>query len=164
MPRLVLLAALDRDRAIGKDNALPWHLPDDLRRFKRLTLGHPVVMGRKTYESIGRPLPGRTNIVVTRDRTLSIPGTVIVHSLDEAIAAAGEAEDVFVIGGEQIYGLALPRADRLELTEIDTVIDGDAWFPEWDRAAFRETARESHVDAATGLAFRFVTYERVARE
>jgi dihydrofolate reductase len=162
MPRLVLLAALDRNRAIGKDNALPWHLPDDLKRFKRLTLGHPIVMGRKTYESIGRLLPGRINIVVTRDRELAIPGATIVHSLDDALAAAGSAPDVFVIGGEQIYALALPRADRLELTEIDTAIEGDAWFPQWDRAAFRESARESHTDPATGLPFSFVTYERVA--
>jgi dihydrofolate reductase len=160
MARLVLLAALDRNRAIGKDNALPWHLPDDLKRFKRLTLGHPVVMGRRTYESIGRPLPGRSNIVVTRDRGLAIPGTIVVHSLDEALAAAGAASEVFVIGGEQIYALALPLADRLELTEIDTAIAGDAWFPEWDRTAFREIARESHTDAATGLAFSFVTYDR----
>lgn len=162
MPRLVLLAALDRNRAIGKDNALPWHLPDDLKRFKRLTLGHPVVMGRKTYESIGRPLPGRTNLVVTRDRDLAIAGTIVVHSLEDALAAAGNAPEIFVIGGEQIYQLALPHADRLELTEIDTAIEADAWFPEWDRTAFRETARESHADAATGLAFSFVTYDRVA--
>ncbi|MCU0896076.1 MAG: dihydrofolate reductase [Burkholderiales bacterium] len=160
MVRLVLLAALDRNRAIGKDNALPWHLPDDLKRFKRLTLGHPVVMGRRTYESIGRPLPGRTNIVVTRDRGLAIPGTIVVHSLDEALAAAGGASELFVIGGEQIYALALPHADRLELTEIDTAIAGDAWFPEWDRTAFGEIARESHTDAATGFAFSFVTYDR----
>ncbi|MCU0804372.1 MAG: dihydrofolate reductase [Burkholderiales bacterium] len=161
MPRLVLLAALDRNRAIGRDNALPWHLPDDLKRFKRLTLGHPVVMGRRTYESIGRPLPGRSNIVVTRDRQLAIPGTIIVHSLDEALAAGAAASDVFVIGGEQIYTLALPSADRLELTEIDTAIAADAWFPEWHRTAFRETARESHVDSATGLRFDFATYDRV---
>lgn len=160
MTRLVLLAAVDRNRAIGKDNALPWHLPDDLKRFKRLTLGRPVVMGRKTYESIGRPLPGRTNIVVTRDRDLAIPGAAVVHSLDEALAASGAASEVFVIGGEQIYALALPLADRLELTEIDTAIAGDAWFPEWDRTAFREVARESHEDAATGLGFSFATYDR----
>jgi dihydrofolate reductase len=163
MPRLVLLAALDQNRTIGKDNALPWHLPDDLRRFKKLTLGHPIVMGRKTYESIGRPLPGRTNIVVTRDRALAIPGAVIVHSLDDALEVAGAAEDVFVIGGEEIFRLALPLAQRLELTEIDTEIEGDAWFPKWDRAAFTETARELHTDPATGLAFSFVTYERVAK-
>ena len=163
MPRLVLLAALDQNRTIGKDNALPWHLPDDLRRFKKLTLGHPIVMGRKTYESIGHPLPGRTNIVVTRDRALAIPEAVIVHSLDDALEVAGAAEDVFVIGGEEIFRLALPLAQRLELTEIDTEIEGDAWFPEWDRAAFTETARESHTDPATGLAFSFVTYERVAK-
>lgn len=161
MARLVLLAALDRNRAIGKDNALPWHLPDDLKRFKRLTLGHPVVMGRKTYESIGRALPGRTNLVVTRDRELAIAGTIVVHSLEAALAAAGSATEVFVIGGEQIYRLALPHADRLELTEIDTAIEADAWFPDWDRAAFRETAREPHTDVTTGLRFSFVTYDRV---
>ncbi len=162
MPRLVLVAALDRNRAIGRANALPWRIAADLARFKRLTLGHPVVMGRKTYDSIGRPLPGRTNIVITRDRSLAIPGCVVVGSLDEAIAAAGAADEIFVIGGGEIYALALPRADRLELTEVETAIEGDAWFPEWDRAGFREVARERHVDAASGLAFSFVTYERIA--
>lgn len=162
MPRVVLIAALDRNRAIGKANALPWRLAEDLARFKRLTLGHPVVMGRKTYDSIGRPLPGRDNIVVSRDRSLAIPGATVVGSLDAALAAAGAADQVYVIGGGEIYALALPRADRLELTEVETAIAGDAWFPAWKRASFREVARERHLDRACGLAFSFVTYERVA--
>lgn len=130
--RLTLIAALDDEHGIGKGGKLPWHISDDLKRFKRLTTGHPIIMGRKTYESIGRPLPDRTNIVITRDSSLVAPGCVIVHSLEDALAAAGDSEQAFVIGGAEIYALALPRADRLELTLVNGTHGADAFFPEYE--------------------------------
>jgi dihydrofolate reductase len=119
-----------RDRVIGADGALPWHLPADLRQFKAVTMGHHLVMGRTTFESIGRPLPGRTSIVLTRDRSTSLPGVLVAHSLDEAIAHAADDPEVFVIGGEQVFRAALPIADRILLTEIRLDVDGDTVFPE----------------------------------
>jgi dihydrofolate reductase len=158
---LVLIAALDRQRAIGRGNALPWHLPDDLKRFKALTLGKPVLMGRKTAEAIGRPLPGRPNFVLTRSGRAPFEGQVAVASLDEAIARA-DAPELLVIGGGELYALALPRAARVHLTEVDTVVEGaDAWFPPLDAAAWREVAREHHpADARHAFAFDFVDYGR----
>lgn len=163
MSELVLIAALDRRGAIGRGNALPWHLPDDLRRFKALTLGHPVLMGRRTAESIGRPLPGRTNLVLTRTGRAPYAGQQAVDSLDAARAQAG-AGPLVVIGGGEVYALALPLARRLHLTEVDVVIEGaDAWFPAFDRAAWRERAREHHAaDARHAHAFTFVDLERAA--
>lgn len=165
MPRLTLVAALARNRVIGRGNALPWRLPADLRRFKALTLGHPVIMGRKTFESIraalGGPLPGRLNIVVTRDPGYGAPGCRVAASFAAALEAAREADEAFVIGGEQIYRAALPVADRLQLTEIDADFAGDAWFPELPRGQWREVSREAH---AAGPEFAhpyaFVVYEK----
>jgi dihydrofolate reductase len=154
MPIVSLVAALARNRVIGAGNRLPWHLPEDLKRFKRLTMGAPVIMGRKTHVSIGRPLPGRCNIVVTRQGGASWPGCKIAHSLDDAIALAGNAPEVFVIGGAALYAAALPRADRLHLTLIDADHQGDTFFPAFDPADWREIAREP------GAGFAFVTYER----
>lgn len=161
--RLSLIAALADNRVIGRDNRMPWHLPEDLKRFKRVTLGAPVIMGRKTFESIlaalGKPLPGRTNIVVTRNRDYAQPGCTVASSLDEAIALAGAAEQVFVVGGGEIYAQALPRAQRLYLTLVHIDVDGDAYFPAFAASEWREIERE----AGTGdPAFEFVTYERVA--
>jgi dihydrofolate reductase len=158
---LVLIAAIDRQRAIGRGNALPWHLPDDLKRFKALTLGKPVLMGRKTADAIGRPLPGRPNFVLTRSGRAPFEGQVAVASLDEAIARA-DAPELLVIGGGELYALALPRAARVHLTEVDTVVEGaDAWFPPLDAAAWREVAREHHpADARHAFAFDFVDYGR----
>jgi dihydrofolate reductase len=160
-----LIAALSRNRVIGKDKALPWRLPEDLRRFKALTVGHPVVMGRKTYESIlqslGKPLPGRENIVVTRSTDYKAPGCRVVHSLDAALNVARTApggEECCVIGGEEIFRLAFPLADRLELTEIHRDYEGDAWFPEYDGEQWTETAREAR--EYDGIAYDFVTYQR----
>ncbi len=149
------------DRVIGKNGRLPWHLSTDLKRFKALTMGHPVIMGRKTYDSIGKALPGRQNIVVSRDAELEVNDADRATSLRVAIGLAGQAERVFVIGGEQIYRLALPLADRIELTEIDTAVSGDAWFPEIDRDAWNEQQRETHSDPASGLRYDFVTLQRV---
>jgi dihydrofolate reductase len=154
VPLVSLVAALARNRVVGAGNRLPWHLPEDLKRFKRLTMGAPVIMGRKTHVSIGRPLPGRRNIVVTRQPDATWPGCEVVHSLDDAIASAGDAPEVFVIGGAELYAAAFPRADRLHLTLIDADYDGDTFFPAFDPADWRETARES------GAGFAFVTYER----
>ena len=159
MALTALVAALARNRVIGVGNRLPWRLPEDLARFKRLTMGAPVIMGRKTRESIGRPLPGRRNIVVTRERAATWEGCVVAHSLDEALALADDAAEAFVIGGAELYAQALPRADRLYLTLIDADYAGDAWFPEFDAAAWREVARESGV-SADGLGYAFVDYER----
>jgi dihydrofolate reductase len=156
-----LIAALDRNRAIGRAGAMPWHLPDDLKRFKALTLGKPVLMGRKTALAIGRPLPGRPNLVLTRADTAPFAGQSVVHSLDEAVAHAGDS-DLCVIGGGEVYALALPCATRLHLTEIDTAASGaDTFFPAFDPRDWREVARVHHpADAKHPFAFDFVDYER----
>ncbi len=161
MALTALVAALARNRVIGVGNRLPWRLPEDLAHFKRLTMGAPVIMGRKTRDSIGRPLPGRRNIVVTRARDASWEGCVVAHSLDAALAAAHDAAVAFVIGGAELYAQALPRADRLHLTLIDADYAGDAWFPEFDAAEWREVAREPGV-SADGLGYAFVDYERTS--
>jgi len=162
-PRVCLIAAMASNRVIGRNNALPWHLPADLKRFKALTMGHPVVMGRKTYESIGKPLPGRRNLVITRNRAYSAPGCEIVHSLDAAIDACRGAHEIFIIGGAELYNESLPRAHSLEFTEIQADFEGDAVFPQFPAERWRETAREIH-RAAAGVPFRydFVRYERLA--
>jgi dihydrofolate reductase len=161
-----LVVAVDRNGVIGAVNRLPWRLPDDLRRFKALTLGHPVIMGRKTYESIGRPLPGRRNLVVTRQRDYAAPGTTVAHSLQEAVALAGgrgDGGEIFVAGGASLYAQALPLADRLYVTHVETAVaGGDASFPEIDPAVWRAVAREGHpADARHAFPFSYVTYERV---
>ncbi|MEO6690071.1 MAG: dihydrofolate reductase [Dokdonella sp.] len=159
--QISLVAALDRNHAIGRDGAMPWHLPDDLKRFKALTLGKPVLMGRKTALAIGRALPGRTNLVLTRGDSAPFAGQVVVHTLDDAIAYAREAE-LAVIGGGEVYALALPRATRLHLTWIDTkVADADAFFPRFDEDAWIETTREEHVaDMRHAFAMTFADYKR----
>ncbi len=161
MPILSVIAAMARNRVIGVDNTLPWHLPEDLKRFKALTLGHHILMGRRTYESIGRPLPGRVTVILTRDPGYRVEGCISAHSLDEAIAACGDDAEVFCVGGAELYAQALPRAQRLYLTEIQAEYAGDARFPAFDAAQWREVAREPHV-ADHGLAYDFVTYQRVA--
>lgn len=158
-PRLTLIAAVARNGVIGNDNALPWRLPEDLKRFKELTLGHPIIMGRKTWASLGRPLPGRRNIVISRDPDFKAPGGIVVASLAAALAACADASEAFVIGGAEIYALALPEAQCLRLTEIDRDFPGDTHFPGFDPAAWRETERKSH-RAADGLDYAFVTYQR----
>lgn len=164
MIRLSLIAALDRNFAIGKGNALPWHLPDDLKRFKRLTLGKPVLMGRKTAESLGRALPGRQNLVLTRSGRVPFEGMQAVASLDAALRAADEAgaEELCVIGGGEVYALTLPMATHLRMTHVDTMVDGaDAFFPAFDAGAWRIEAQEAHpADVRHAYAFRFVDYCR----
>lgn len=161
---LVLIAALDRRRAIGRDNALPWHLPADLKRFKALTLGHPILMGRKTAESIGRALPGRRNLVLTRAASAPFEGQEAVASLAAACRRVAPDQTLMVIGGGQVYALAMPQAQRLHLTWVDTEIeDADAFFPDLDPRQWREIARLAHpADARHAFGFAFVDYERIA--
>ncbi len=160
MPTFSLISAVARNRVIGINNTLPWRLPEDLQHFKRLTLGHHIVMGRKTFESLGRPLPGRISVVISRDPNYALPeGCLLAGSIETALHLCGEDSEVFCIGGAQLYAQALPLADRLYLTEIEADFDGDAWFPAFDRAAWRETVREAHTGAG-GLRYAFVTYAR----
>ncbi len=161
------MAAVADNGIIGRNNALPWHLPGDLQYFKRVTMGKPVVMGRLTYESIGRPLPGRVNIVVSRQPGLQIDGGRVVSDLPAALALATAiaeidgASELVVIGGAQIYALALPLAQRLYLTEVHADIDGDAWFPDWDRAQWRELERNfNQASDPNPYDYSFVVYER----
>jgi dihydrofolate reductase len=165
MTKLSLLAALDRRNAIGKGNALPWHLPEDLKRFKALTLGKPVLMGRKTAESLGRALPGRRNLVLTRSGRVPFDGMEAIASIDDALGVAQDAGELCVIGGGEIFALCLPRATHLHLTHVDTLVEGaDAFFPVFDAAQWRVVARESHpADAKHAFAFEFVDYEFVER-
>lgn len=159
---MTLVAAVANNGVIGKDNALPWHLPEDLKHFKALTTGHVVIMGRKTWESLPerfRPLPGRTNVVVTRNAGYVAPGATVVTSLDAAKKLGDDRTALFVIGGAELYAHALPLAQRLELTEIAADIEGDAFFPAFDRTQWRETRREGGT-GANGLGYAFVTYER----
>lgn len=157
--RVTLIAAMAANRTIGLDNRLPWRLPHDQRRFKRLTLGHDVVMGRKTFDSIRKPLPGRRNLVVTRQEDWSAPGVVVVHSVDEALEKAC-GDEVFVVGGAEIYRQALPRADRIQLTLIDRAFPGDTFFPDFDPADWRLVEREDH-PATDGIpSYSFLVYDR----
>ncbi|MGJ4804492.1 dihydrofolate reductase [Luteimonas sp. SDU82] len=164
--RIGLIVAMDRKRAIGRDNALPWHLPDDLRRFKALTLGKPVLMGRRTAESLGRALPGRTNLVLTRGDRIPFAGMREVASLDQAQAIAQEegAGELCVIGGAQVYALALPRATDLRMTHVETVVaDADTFFPAYEAAEWTPVSRvRRDADARHRFAFEFVDYVRAA--
>ena len=160
-PEIILIAAVGKAGVIGVENRLPWHLKADLQRFKRLTTGRPVIMGRKTWESLGRPLPGRQNIVISRNRDYRAAGAQVVASLDQAIRDYAGVSSIFVIGGAQIYAAALPFADALELTEVDASIQGDAFFPEFDRDQYVESFREHHeADSENDHAFDFVSYRR----
>lgn len=153
-----LVAGYAHGRVIGKDGRIPWRLPNDMRHVKRVTTGHTIVMGRATFESIGRPLPNRRNIVLSRDRGLIIPGVEVVHSVEEALTLD---DDLFVLGGEHIYRQFLPLADRLYITEIDYKTEGDTFFPEWDHDAFRLISRQEGVlDEKNTLPHTFYVYER----
>lgn len=161
-PLIALIAAVARNGVIGVDNRLPWRLPEDMKRFRALTTGHSVIMGRRTWESIGKPLARRQNIVVTRAARPSGQGIEFARSLDDALARARLPGPVFVIGGEALYREALPRAKLLYLTEIQRDFDGDARFPAFDRSQWRELSRTTHraLDASGGFAYHFAAYER----
>jgi dihydrofolate reductase len=162
--RLSIVVAVARNAVIGRGNRLPWSLPEDLKRFRRLTLGHAVIMGRKTFESIietaGKPLAGRKNIVITRSPDWTRSGCQTARSLEAALAAVREPQQAFVIGGAEIYALALPIACRLYMTEIERDFDGEAFFPAFDRSRWREVSRESRaLGGPQGFVYHFVVYE-----
>lgn len=167
--RIALIWAMSENRVIGRDNQLPWYLPNDLQYFKRVTSGKPVIMGRKTYDSIGKPLPNRTNIIITRDPNYQAEGCQVVHSLDDAISlaqaqvAAGGGDEVIVMGGAEIYAQALPLADRLYVTLVHAHVAGDAEFPAIDFDAWREIARQDYsAEGPNPYDYSFVVYERPA--
>ena len=160
MPHLTIIVATDAQRGIGINNTLPWRLPEDLAHFKRTTMGHPIIMGRKTFDSIGRPLPNRRNIVITRNPDWRHDGVDAVASLDAAIQLVGNV-DTCIIGGAQIYQEALPRADRLIVTEIDKTFHCDAFFPAIDPNQWKEVTREQYQSEPNGCDYAFVTYYRI---
>jgi dihydrofolate reductase len=159
--RISLLLAMAENRVIGKDGGLPWHLQADLKRFQRLTVGHVIVMGRKTFESIGRPLPRRRSVVITRDPGWAHDGVTVAHGLDEALRQAVDEDEVFVIGGAGIFALAWPRADRLYLTRVHAEVDGDVRLPDLDLGGWRLTSAERHpADERHAWAFTFEQWDR----
>ncbi|MDO8435201.1 MAG: dihydrofolate reductase [bacterium] len=152
---LSLIAAVSQNGVIGKDNKLPWHIPEDLKRFKELTLGHCIIMGRKTWESIGsKPLPKRTNIIVTRQQDFLAPGAVVVSNLDEALQSCGDDTEPFVIGGAQLFAEALPQAQMMYLTRVNRFVEGDTFFPEYKAEDWEEVEGDEHEE------FSFITYRR----
>jgi len=161
MSKVSIIVAMAQNRTIGVNNTLPWRCPEDLKHFKTLTMGYHMIMGRKTFDSIGKPLPGRTTVIVTRNTELKVEGCLVAHSLQEAITASKDDAEIFIVGGAEIYAQALPLADTLYITEIQQDVDGDAHFPEFDRNAWQETAREvrSQTEPQT-LQYHFVTYRR----
>jgi len=157
-----MIVAMGRNREIGKDNAMLWHLPADFKHFKSVTMGKPILMGRKTFESIGRPLPGRENIVITRNKEFSASGITIVHSVDAALEAAKQYDEVMVIGGDSFYQQMLPVSERLYITEVHDAFEADAFFPEINLAQWRELERVEHeADERHAHAYSFVSYERL---
>lgn len=160
--RISLIAAVAQNGVIGREGGLPWRIPEDLKFFKATTLGKPVIMGRKTFQSIGKPLPGRMNIVLTRDRNWHAPGTIVAHDLDAALRAARDsgADEAMIIGGADIYEMALPGAHRIYLTRIAREFDGDALFPAFDPAEWTEIARHEKTAGDVPFDYHFVTLER----
>jgi dihydrofolate reductase len=160
-PRVTLIAAVARNGVIGRHGTIPWRIPGDLPRFKQITMGHPVIMGRRTWESLGRPLPGRRNLVISRSEGFAPAGAEVYASLSAALSACAGAQEVFVIGGTEAYREALDVAGRLMLTELDADFEGDAYFPPFDRGLWRETMRETHAaSAACPFSYAYVNYER----
>ncbi len=161
-PRVSLIVAMSRNGVIGKDNRLPWHLPADLKRFKELTMGHTIVMGRKTWASINRLLPGRRSVILTRNPEFQVEGAIVAHSLEQALLAAGSDDEVFVIGGEEIFRLAMAHADRIYLTIVQAQFDGDTFMPPVDPAQWHKASSESHPATDTSpLAWCFEIHERI---
>jgi dihydrofolate reductase len=159
MSRISIIAALARNNVIGLDNTLPWHLPEDLKRFRALTMGHHIIMGRKTFESLSRLLPGRTTVIVSRNPGYAAGGAVVASSLQQAVAACGNDPEIFVIGGAELYREALSCAARLYLTEIEAEFNGDAFFPDFDRSVWKEALREKHI-SESGLSYSYVILDR----
>jgi dihydrofolate reductase len=159
MTTLSIIVAVANDHVIGINNTLPWHLPEDLKRFKVLTMGHHIVMGRKTYESLGRLLPGRTTVIVTRNKQYQVEGAIVVHSIQQALTVCAGDDEVFLIGGAELYQQGFEYADKLYLTKVNADFEGDAFLADLDLTQWDEIARESHL-AENGLAFSYVTYQR----
>ncbi|WP_299004967.1 type 3 dihydrofolate reductase [uncultured Shewanella sp.] len=153
--KIAMIAAMANNRVIGKDNQMPWHLPEDLRHFKAITMNKPIVMGRKTFESIGRPLPGRHNIVITRQTDFTATGITVVDSIEAAIESAKECDELMIIGGGQLYSAVLPKADSLYLTEINLEVEGDTFFPHWDDGSWVEVSRINEKNS-NGLEYSFI--------
>lgn len=159
--KLAIIVATDKQGLIGKDNDLPWKLSADLQYFRSVTMGKPLIMGRNTHESIGRPLPGRKNIVITTNVDYQAEGCVVVTSIDAALAECETDEEVMVMGGASLYKQLLPQADRLYLTDVDAELEGDTWFPKWDKKQWLETSREDHpADEKNQYPYSFVVYDR----
>lgn len=160
MTTLSLIVAVSSNGVIGINNTLPWHLPEDLKRFRALTTGHHIIMGRKTYESLNRLLPDRTTVIVTRNRSYMVPGAVMAHSLEDAIAQCGNDNEAFLIGGAELYAEGFKHADKLYLTEIHAEFEGDAFLPAFDLKQWQEISRETHM-SAKGFSFSYVTYTKI---
>jgi len=159
MTQLSMIVAVAHDGVIGVNNTLPWHLPEDLKRFRALTMGHHIIMGRKTYDSLGRLLPGRTTVIVTRNENYKVEGALVAHSLEAAIALCEDDEEVFLIGGAELYQAGLKLAHKLYITEIELDVVGDSFFPKLVSTEWQETEREAHT-SEKGLKFSYVTYLR----
>jgi len=160
--KLSLIVAMATNRTIGINKQMPWHLSADLKQFKKITMGHPIIMGRKTFESIGRPLPGRQNIVISRDISYQQEGCLVFNDLDAAVQHCADQEEVFVIGGATLYAVTLERADRLYITQINQAFEGDTWFPEIDEADWLEVTREDiNDDASVDFKYSFISYDRI---
>ena len=160
--RLSIIVAMARNRVIGTDNTIPWHLPAELKMFKAITIGHHIIMGRNTWESIGRLLPGRTTVIVTRQRDFRVPGAIVADSLEAALAACRNDDEVFVIGGAQLYAAALPRAERIYLTEVDADVAGDTLMPPFDLAQWRERSTQAFsADDQNPYDYSLTVYDRV---
>lgn len=159
--RISAICAMSENRVIGNHNQLPWHLPADLKHFKNITMGHPIIMGRKTYESIGRPLPGRLNIIITRDKNYQAPGCTVVNSIEDALSITQENDEIFIIGGASLYQSMLPFTQRLYLTLIHQEIEGDAYFPELNMNDWVEIERNTHLaEDAHSYSYSFLVFER----
>ncbi len=160
-PMIILIAAVSKNRVIGYKKKIPWHLPEDLIRFKKLTMGHAIFMGRKTFESIGKPLPGRTNFVISRDENLKISNAHKINSIEHGLSICAMKEKVFIIGGQQIYEAALPFAHQIELTKIDSVYKGDTFFPKFNEKNWKSRISLRQVSKKSALEFHYETYLRV---
>lgn len=159
MTKLSIIVAVAKNRVIGINNTLPWHLPEDLKRFRALTMGHHIIMGRKTYESLGRLLPGRTTVIVTRNKDYKVEGALVANSLEAAITLCKDDDEIFLIGGAELYQDGLKFSDKLYITELDLQVDGDAHFPQYPAEQWQQVSREAHT-SEQGLSFSYVTYQR----
>lgn len=162
--RISIIAAVSDNRVIGQGGSLPWRIPADMQHFKRLTMGKPVIMGRKTFQTLDKPLSGRKNIILTRSEDYTMPGCTVAHSLEEALEAAEGADEVMIAGGEAVYRSALPHADRMYLTLVHASFSGDTYFPEWEPAEWREVEREDHTGTDEPHTYSFLTFERISNE